>query len=249
MPGSLPFLLLMLVLGLILLRSTRTQSWGQRTIGAALTLYTFFSVPFGAHVLSAPLSWGFTQIESRPQAQGASAVVVLDGGTSRCGTGGQITEGANEVTLNRAAEAIRVSLLLDSQLIVVSGGVTNTNARWSLEGEALKQELIQAGVPTDRIVIDPTSRNTREHATSVSKLLRDRGITRFVLVTSATHMRRARAAFRRQAVDPIPSAAPAKCVEEGGFTVFWPSLSALSETETSIHEYVGLFYYRLRGWI
>lgn len=250
LPGSVPFLLIALAVGLTLLHWRRTQLWGRRCLQSLLALYTLLSMPAGSGAIAAPLSWGYSPLTSATDARDASAVVVLDGGTTRCAMNGRILDSANEATTLRALETLRVSVLLGDPLVIVTGGLETPVPGWSVEGEALRQELLRGGIPPGRVVLDPVSKNTRAHAKTVTKLLRERGISRFVLVTSATHIRRATAAFRFEGADPIPSPAPLQCdSNQRGWRAFWPTASALEASEAGVYDYLGILYYWSRGWI
>jgi uncharacterized SAM-binding protein YcdF (DUF218 family) len=84
----------------------------------------------------------------------------------------------------------------------------------------------------------------------VTNLLHRRGVARFVLVTSATHIRRATAAFRVEGADLVPSPAPTQSDEVlRGWRALWPTPSALAVSEDTMHDYLGLFYYWSRAWI
>ena len=63
-------------------------------------------------------------------------------------------------------------------------------------------------MPTDRVIIESESRNTREEAVILKRLLAERGIDRFVIVTSPIHMGRSLAAFAVEGMHPVPSASP-----------------------------------------
>lgn len=92
LPGSLPFLLAALAVGLLLLRWPRTHTSGRRWLWSVLALYLLFSLPAGSRIVAAPLAWGFRPIESAADARGANAVVVLDGGTTRSDAAGRVLE-------------------------------------------------------------------------------------------------------------------------------------------------------------
>jgi uncharacterized SAM-binding protein YcdF (DUF218 family) len=106
--------------------------------------------------------------------------------------------------------------------------------------EAMADALIAAGVPRERVWLEPRAENTRENARLSVALGRARGITRFVVVTSALHMNRALREFRRAGVEPV--AAPAEYL---GRAPAWPSdflpaAAALGRTEQCVHEMLGL---------
>ncbi len=59
--------------------------------------------------------------------------------------------------------------------------------------------LQQRGVPTNAIVVEGHSRSTQENAQFTARLLRERGFTNVILVTSWYHSRRALSSFRKYA--------------------------------------------------
>ncbi|MBW2619063.1 MAG: YdcF family protein [Deltaproteobacteria bacterium] len=90
------------------------------------------------------------------------------------------------------------------------------------------------------------SRDTFENARQTAELLTGGP---FVLVTSASHMARSLAVFHRLGLDPIP--APTDYLIADPAPVFWylPSLKALEIAHIVLHEYLGLVWYKLCGWI
>ena len=75
------------------------------------------------------------------------------------------------------------------------------------------------------------------------------GIHARLLVTSATHMPRAIASFRKSGLDVAPWPADVR----GGYPPtsvfdFLPDANALEMTTAAIKEWLGLAVYRLRGW-
>jgi uncharacterized SAM-binding protein YcdF (DUF218 family) len=88
----------------------------------------------------------------------------------------------------RIMEAARVYRALDKPWVIVTGGVASG---YRTEAERMKAELELMGVPADRIVCGAASAEHHEHAIYVPPLLRERHVTRFVLVTSRQHVARA----------------------------------------------------------
>ena len=76
-----------------------------------------------------------------------------------------------------------------------------------------------------------------------SQLARARGWTQVVLVTDASHVKRASLAFRKQGL----TVAPAQTLlwKVGGAT----APLRVERVGTLMHEYGGLFYYWWKGWI
>ena len=102
-------------------------------------------------------------------------------------------------------------------------------------------------MPESQVWIADKSRSTYENAKYGAELVKGRGISRIVLVTDAYHMPRAEGCFRKQGL----SVAPAPC----GFIYYphWeellPRWRAIEQNELTVHEFLGLAWYRLRGWI
>jgi uncharacterized SAM-binding protein YcdF (DUF218 family) len=104
------------------------------------------------------------------------------------------------------------------------------------------------GVPESKIWIEVKSRSTLENAEYAAELLRARGISRVVLVTEAIHMPRAERCFRKQGIYVIP--APCCFFHlRLDWQHFLPGWRAIESNEQVLHEFVGLAWYRLRGWI
>ena len=98
-------------------------------------------------------------------------------------------------------------------------------------------------------MIDSDSQNTREHAVNVVNYLERHNINRFVLVTSLVHMKRSVLTFREMGTEPVPSPSLSWVDEKRGLQAFWPSSQGLNYSEQVMHEYFGLIYYLLLGWV
>ena len=70
-----------------------------------------------------------------------------------------------------------------------------------------------------------------------------------VLVTSEIHMRRSIATFRTAGIDAVPAIAADPLNFESRIRSFIPTTEGLRFSSYVAHEYVGLVYYWLRGWI
>lgn len=88
--------------------------------------------------------------------------------------------------------------------------------------------------------------NTHDEAVAVAALFRERGFSRLLAVTSPTHTRRAAAALEKQGVRVV-------CVPAIETTFDLERLDRPDDRREAfgpiVHERVGLFVYRRRGWI
>jgi uncharacterized SAM-binding protein YcdF (DUF218 family) len=108
---------------------------------------------------------------------------------------------------------------------------------------------VEAGVRPDRILLESESQNTHDEAIFVKRILAERGLTDFVLVTSPLHMRRSLLTFEAQGMHPIPS--PSLLVPERSTPVSWwlPNDVWLRVADAVIYEWLARGYYWWRGWL
>lgn len=71
----------------------------------------------------------------------------------------------------------------------------------ALEATAMRARAVELGVPVERVLIEHSARTTRENALYCAEILRQRGLTRALVVTQAYHRPRSVAAFRRAGLD------------------------------------------------
>ena len=132
--------------------------------------------------------------------------------------------------------------------IVASGGSNGDEPYPMSVAEVMHRVLIEQGVPEAMVSTETRSSSTYENALYSAALLRAKGIHRVALVTDALAMARAERTFQRQGLEVTP--APCCYTTEHfdwRWTVFVPSASAIQENEAALHEWIALFWYRLRG--
>jgi uncharacterized SAM-binding protein YcdF (DUF218 family) len=154
---------------------------------------------------------------------------------------------------DRIEEGLRLYRAGKAPLIVASGGDSplNVKARTLHEADEMRSLLEEWGVPDSAIIVEDASINTRENALFTRRLLSARGIDHVILVTSALHMPRAVATFRKVGFDV--AAAPADFqsgwVEQVAIFNWLPSSGDLANSSSVIREWLGYFIYWLRGWV
>jgi len=246
-PGSLSFLLFMLTLSAALLyRRTDGGRAGRRLLVSVLVLYWIWSTPILAGAFVDLLTPAYPPVDSRAQAGGANAIVVLGAGVEEFRSRGEVFEVSTREEALRVLEAARVYRTLDRPWVVVTGGLGSSR---KTEAARMAAELKALGVPADRIVTEPLAESTYEHAIHVPPLLHDRRVTRFVLVTSRQHIWRALRVFRKAGWDPVPSSPEAYADPLKPIDRFLPSKNALLASEQVLYGLGALGYYWCRGWI
>ncbi len=149
-----------------------------------------------------------------------------------------------ETTTVRLVHAVRMYKQCGAKYLVCSG---KGDSR--LSGAELMAQMAESlGVPGHRIRLEAKSRNTHEHAVEFNKMFSDKDI-RIGLVTSAWHMKRSEAEFRKyfKNVQPLPAgflyASPA-----GTAAVrFIPQSQYLLKNTLIFREYIGRFWYGLKS--
>ena len=241
-------LVLALTLGLILLYIRRTARWGRHWLTAVTVGYWALATPAGSSSIAAPLTYGQRGLSSAADAQGAQAVVVLGAGIFSHRAGGLAIDDLAGSGL-RVLEGVRLYRLLGDPLLVVSGGNTLRVDPPRPEGAALREAAIGLGVPPARIIADNSSMTTYEQAVTMSRLLPEHGITRFVLVTSPIHMPRSLAVFRAVGLHPIASPGQTRSDSDDPFWTLLPDRQSLGAADAALYEYAARAYYWWRGWL
>lgn len=116
------------------------------------------------------------------------------------------------------------------------------------KGSTMRDLLVRAGVTENMIWTEDESRSTHENAVYGGRILREHGVRRIALVVDAQSMVRARACFRKEGLDVVP--APVEFRTWGPWNEeLLPNWHAIRRNETTLHEVLGLAWYRVRGWL
>ena len=110
--------------------------------------------------------------------------------------------------------------------------------------------LVALGVDRSALIIEPLSRNTHENALACLELWRREGFTSGLLITSALHMPRALATFRKEgmALQPASTDALFGSIDEPLPLSILPDSRSLDQTTRALKEWLGLLVYRYRDW-
>ncbi len=243
-------LLAVMAVGLIFLYLNKRQRTAKALLTAGLALLALLSLGPVARTLVRPLEMTYppllaevTQaVSTLPDGSPAPRwVVVLGGGKSEDDDLAPVHK-LSEASLVRLAEGIRLQRLLPGSKLVLSGGADGEETS---EAETLAAASASLGVSPDRLVLESQSRDTIDEVRALRALL---GEDRFVLVTSAMHLPRAMAMFKKAGLSPIP--APTDYLAIGGdsdMLGWFPHAGAGQMIERALHEYLGLFWAKVRG--
>jgi uncharacterized SAM-binding protein YcdF (DUF218 family) len=243
----LPCSSLILVAGLLLVWSSRHRKLGKSlSVTGLILLFGFSFGPLSNQLiysLERPFTPLFTPHRPTPQQEaGIQWIVVLAGGH---GAAPHLpaTSQLSSVSLARVVEGVRLHRRLPHSQLVFSGGIMDKGVSSGAVMAAAAREL---GVDPQHIVVGPLARDTHGEAVALRHVV---GARPFVLVTSASHMRRSIALFRKVGLHPIASAGDYKIRSVGEQRVhlnhFFPQAGALSNSTSALHEYLGLLWSKL----
>lgn len=161
---------------------------------------------------------------------------------------------------DRAGQALWLYKTGRVQKILISGGsptLRQSNLAFQTpsevdEGQMIRFFLETAGIPAGDILLENKSKNTHENAQFSARVL-DQAFqaSTCVLVTSAWHMRRARACFQKQGVNVLPWPAAQlserRSVSPGAYLL--PNEKAFRDAQLLFRELVGYGTYWIAGYL
>ena len=227
--------------GLILIWFTKKQRLGKILIAVGFFLFVFFnSAPFSNFLLGrleykySPL---ITDSDSSFLADEIDYIVVL-GATLNYNEELSTKIRISPAALARLVEGVRLYKNFPEKKLIFSG-----KGRYEMnEAEMMSKMAVELGVEKKDIIIESESSNTYEEAVFLKEIL---GKDKFFLVTSARHMPRAMAIFKKMEMDPVAAPTDYLIGEIRGYDFY----EYLARTSEAFYEYFGLIKEKLLGHI
>ena len=145
------------------------------------------------------------------------------------------TSELSRTALVRLIEGIRIHYLYPNSTLILSGYNGGSTISHAL---MLAKVAIALGVEQDDILLLETAKDTREEANQARQVVQNKNMA---LVTSASHMKRALAEFKRAGIDALP--APTNFMAQKEIHQPWiqyaPRAQYLEQFERFWHEFVG----------
>ena len=249
-----PLGLCCILLTIALFLSYKRSRWAFMPIFVAFfILFIAGNTRFSSRLVKS-LEWQYLPSQTMPK---ADAIVVL-GGMTRNIDPPRIMPDVSERG-DRLLYGAKLYKDGAAPLIVLSGGRIQWRGGGDSEAKDMASLLQLMGIPEEAMLLEPNSLNTYQNAAYTEPILEEKGIKKILLVTSAMHMPRAIAIFKKRGIDAIP--APTDfIISDRDFTEvnysfesrilsLIPDASNLELTTQAIKEYIGTFIYRLRGWL
>jgi uncharacterized SAM-binding protein YcdF (DUF218 family) len=210
------------------------KSWGRRIF---FTLNLFLWLAFFAVLAIAftPLTdYMIKPLAVKEDLRKADVIVVLAGGIDK----GRYLSLASSHRLLRGAQ-----LYFEGRAnkILLSGG--GSKEAGVAESTAMAQEARRLKIPPTDIILEKRSRRTYEQAAEIKKISESHHWQNILLVTSYSHMKRSLMSFEQAGLKVYP--APADPYEK----YVTDPLERLWVFKMFIHEYIGIIYYKIEGWI
>ncbi len=218
------------------------------SIGGLILLFMISSPLIARPLLGSLEAWHATP----PLLKGEEyhAIVVLAGGLLQPGTL-RPTADLSSYSRNRTTCGVDLYQQGLAPKLVFTGGSGNPFREAMNDAQEMQRWAERLGVPREAILIEELSRTTYENATETKRLL---GPASILLVTSASHLPRATALFRKQGfhVTPVPCDFLIQNRPEDNFQHLdpfdvLPNNNAIEHTTGAVTELAGMAIYWLTG--
>lgn len=236
------------ILGLLILSVFLKQpKWKKRCFWIGFGLLAFFSNQYIANRVM--LWWEYEPV---PFSEiGEYDVAIVFSGVTR----GSKTP-RDRVYFNDGADRITHTLQLYNEgkvkHIIVSGGLGFAQVENSAAANRLKSFLTMAGVPDSAVTVESEAVNTYENAVKTAEILnRDFRGKKYLLVTSAFHMKRSELCLKKQEVefDVFPAGYLTDRPTFNFEDVVIPRANAIDKWEKLFKEWVGIATYKVMGYL
>ncbi len=215
---------------------------------SSLVLLLFFSNLFIVHEFMR--AWEMDAVKSSELEENYDVAIVLGGGMA-------VYDFENERPIfrgntDRILQAIHLYNEKRVDYILISGGPGLLVQREIIEAKILYNYLHHSlGIPDTALLIDSISDNTYENAVYSKELLENIEGDNYLLISSASHIRRANACFEKQGISaklfPVDHNSGPRRWDV--FMLLFPSYEAFKLWDELFHEWFGLLVYKIKGYI
>ena len=217
-------------------------------LSLAVILPLLYGFTWTGYELLRPLE-NFAPVPSASEIADAKGVIVLAGFTGRP----QVSKERNEAQINDAGErflkGVELARLYPSKPVWFAGYSGQLFPKGWSEDVITKSLILQLGMKIERFSFESGSRNTAESAQNIYSLVEPDANEEWILVTSASHMKRAVASFEAAGLTKIIPY-PVDFMTRPNQSMSGFSLSTgPGLIKIALHEHIGYLAYRLSGRI
>jgi uncharacterized SAM-binding protein YcdF (DUF218 family) len=226
----------------------RREPWRKRFFWAGFGLLLFFSNDFVSN--SVMRAW---EIDAKP----FSTISPRKVGIVLTGTTHSFQQPDDRVYFKRGADRVTHTIQLYKlgliEKILVSGGTGRLLRDDEPEANKFKKVMIMAGIPETDILLENETRNTFESAVAVNKILDSLHLKAddCLLITSAFHMRRSLACYRKAGLDIETFSTDFYGLQDKILltSILLPSIDGFVIWEKLFKEWTGFAAYKIAGYI
>lgn len=226
--------------GLFSLWFTKKQKAGKLIVSLGVLLVIAFGYNSIPNLLILPLERSYPKYEKSDI--NVKHVAVLGGGSS---SDNQIplSNWLSSPSLGRLVEGIIIYKKNPGSLLILSGYSEKDKKS---NAEVMADVAISLGVPKNDIILEKLPKDTYEEVLLIKEIVKDKP---FILVTSAAHMKRAMMLFKKQKAKPIPAPTDYLFKDSNNEMLQLPSAAGFEKANSAVHEYLGILWAKLRGFI
>lgn len=226
----------------------KNSKWKKRCFWSGLVLFFLFTNDFISNEFMA--AWEIKPVayaEMQPYDLG----VVLTGATISG------LEPTDRVYFQRGADRVVHTVQLYKlgliKTILISGGTGRLVDEGYREALEFRDAMLTMGVPEEAILIEKDTRNTHESAVAVKEMIGNMEMEgkRMLLITSAFHMRRSLACYRKVGLNPDPFTTDFYAHQRVFYpdTFIVPRIEAMMVWHKLIREWAGMIAYKIAGYV
>ena len=174
---------------------------GERFAAKAIVLVTAVFYLLSTYLVADVLMGALEDAYAPPAKPEGDVVVMLGGGAF---SDAPDVDGEGALTASpstRLLTAVRLAQKLDLPILVSGGQVFQESGKEAL---LAKRTLLSLGIPESRILVEGASQNTVQNAAYTAKILKEHGLVRPILVTSAFHMKRSVLNYEKLGIEVVP---------------------------------------------
>jgi len=186
------------------------------------------------------------QFDERPACLAERPIVLLGGGVDSRAQSAEQSQYMDQATFVRTIAAQALAQEFPEAPVLIAGGALRSVS----EAAVISHFLRSGGLSEERLFQESESSNTFENARYIRSLIDQRNLDVHInLVTSALHMKRAKAAFEKQGLEVCPVAVDRHGIRNVPIYAWWPQISALQKFDLLLHELIALALYKVKGWL
>lgn len=239
------WIVVLLLFGLFL----KNGKWKKRCLRTGVVLLLVFSNPLLFNLFA---RWWEVETISPEEITASYDVAIVLGGYAGFQTYPSLATYNFSESVDRITTALELYADDKVKAIVLTGGSGSLTVDEPSEATAINTFLQKLNIPASAIWVEPDSRNTHENAAFTKELLSEKQpAARCLLITSAFHMRRAKACFEQVGLSCTPLSVdymsePQRWTPDA---LFLPSTSVLDHWGKLTKEWVGYVVYWAQGYI